>query len=49
MANLFGLPKKRRRVDLQTLTKHQKQAESERLYSKGSENLAREIRGGEQT
>ena len=46
MATLFSLPMKRRSVDLQTLTEHQKQAENERLYSKGSENLTRKIRGG---
>ncbi len=49
MATLFYLPMKRRRVDLQTLTEHQKQAENERLYSKGSKNPTRELEGEEQT
>jgi hypothetical protein len=46
MATLFHLRIKRRRVDLQTLTEHQKQAENERLHSEGPENPTRGIRGG---
>ncbi len=49
MATPFGLTMKRKRVDLRTLSEHQKQAGNERLHSNGSENLTRKIEREEQT
>ena len=49
MATPFGLTMKRKRMDLQTLSEHQKQAGNKRLHSNGSENLTRKIEKEEQT
>jgi hypothetical protein len=49
MATPFGLTMKRKRVDLRTLSEHQKQAGNERLHSNGSENLTKKIEREEQT
>ena len=43
MVTPFGLTMKRKRVDLRTLSEHQKQAGNERLNSNGSENFTRKV------
>ena len=49
MVTLFGLSVKRKFVDLQTLSEHQKQTGNEGLHSNGPENLTRKIEKEEQT